>query len=56
MNFLVDRIVGRKSKSQKNPLLLKTLEVVLSKIAKVSSVINQKLLLKTQNYIEDSLK
>lgn len=56
MTFLVDRIVGRKSKSLNNPLLLKILEVVLSKIAKGSSVINQRLLVKTQNYVVDSLK
>lgn len=56
MTFLVDRIVGRKSKSSNNPLLLKILEIVLSKIAKGSSVINQRLLVKIQNYIVDSLK
>lgn len=55
MTFLVDRIVGRKSKSSNNHLL-KILEVVLSKIAKGSSVINQRLLVKAKNYIVDSLK
>lgn len=56
MTFLVDRIVGSKSKSSNNPLLLKILEIVLSKIAKGSSVINQRLLVKIQNNIVDSLK